>query len=119
MMSKKWILTIFIFLLPFSAWAIPTIPTVPSYPAIKGSGSTYYVNKDTGSNSNSGADGREWATIAYGISRMSAGDTLIVEQAKSAYIEALTISKNGSSSQWYQIKGKTGERPTIIVRPAR
>lgn len=113
-MSKKWMFTIIILILfPYTTWAIPAFPTIPSFPTIAGTGSTYYVNKDTGNNENSGADGDEWATITYGISKLSAGDTLIVEKAATAYDETFDINLTGTSSQWITIQGKSGERPEI------
>lgn len=54
---------------------------------------TYYV-ATTGSNSNSGASGSPWATIAKGVTNLVAGDTLIVSNG--VFNEYVTVANSGT-----------------------
>lgn len=118
-MKKINILIIFsLFLFSTFAWgALPVAPTIPSYPSVAGTGSTYYVDKDNGDDGRTKeqaqVEGTPWDTITHGISQMSAGDTLIVLEAATAYDEDFGMNLVGTSDQWFQIKGKTGDRPEI------
>ena len=54
---------------------------------------TYYVSP-TGNNSNDGSINSPWQTIAFGVSQLSAGNTLYLREG--TYRETLTIDKDGS-----------------------
>jgi hypothetical protein len=85
------------------------LPPIPSFPTISSPGSTFYVNKDVGNNVNNGSATSPWKTIAYGVTQLRAGDTLIIKEATSPYAEAIDITNVGTSSNWITIQGAPGE----------
>ena len=94
-------------------------PVIPTFPTVTNTGSTYYVDKDCGTPGNGTADDCDGdaddqiATIAGGIAAMSAGDTLVIHEGATAYAEDISITKNGSTTEWTIIEGAPGERPEI------
>lgn len=65
---------------------------------------TYFVSK-SGSNKNSGkTESKAFKTIAKGISKLSAGDTLVIKEG--TYKEKLTLSKKGTSQSPIKIVGE-------------
>lgn len=77
-----------------------------------GGSSTYYVDP-SGSNSNSGSISSPWKTVGYGITQVSAGDTLYLREG--TYVERIqspSISK-GTSSSPITVAAYPGERPVI------
>ena len=71
---------------------------------------TYYVSP-TGNNSNDGSINSPWQTIAFGVSQLSAGNTLYLREG--TYRETLTIDKDGSSASYINIEGYPNESVTI------
>ena len=85
---------------------IPPIPEIPPFPAVIANGKTYHVDIDIGrDNLNDGSSEKPWATLQYGIDRLSAGDTLIVHESVNGYNEFVNISSAGNRNGWITIKG--------------
>lgn len=74
------------------------------------SGHVYYVATD-GSNNYPGTITQPFQTITYGISALSAGDTLYLRGG--TYVERIVCSKDGTSTNRITISGYPGE--TVIV----
>lgn len=56
---------------------------------------TYYLNADTGSNSNDGSSGSPWLTITYAHGQASDSDTVILQESTATYdYPSMTFSKN-------------------------
>ena len=114
-MKKRW------FLLPLLCCsaseivlAIPPVPDIPPVPTVISNGNTYHVDQDIGRDFlNHGSSEKPWATIQYGIDRLSAGDTLIVHEADDGYNEFTKISKAGNRDGWITIRGAEGEKVVL------
>ncbi|HEX5014982.1 MAG TPA: hypothetical protein VFV72_12585 [Candidatus Limnocylindrales bacterium] len=75
-------------------------------------GTTYYVST-SGSDANAGTATSPWRTIRYGMTRLSAGDTLLVRGGTYAErIQSPTIQA-GTSSARINVAAYPGERPVI------
>ncbi len=96
---------------------IPDMPAIPSMPLTPSSGNTYYVNKDIGNDSYSKTKAQDqstpWKTIKNSISKIMAGDTIVIENASTSYDEYLYIDVSGTSSNWINITGNEDDRPTL------
>lgn len=127
-LNKPLLITIFIFLavillFPCLVLAndLPPIPEIPSFPTITSNRNTYHVDKDIGSDIYSNEQAQNpatpWATIRHGVNQLSAGDTLIVHEAESAYKVNTSgehdMIMSGTETNWITIKGADGERPVI------
>lgn len=73
---------------------------------------TVYVST-TGSNSNSGAITLPYLTIAYAVSKSSAGDTIYVRGGTYADTAKISISKSGTSTSKYYLLAYGSERPLL------
>lgn len=62
----------------------------------------YYVSPD-GSDSSNGSAGAPWRTIAHGVSRLIAGDTLNIEEG--TYVEDVDMISSGTPDQYITIQG--------------
>lgn len=74
-------------------------------------GATYYVATN-GSNGNDGSLASPWATVAYGISQLVAGDTLNI-RAGSYYESNITITADGTAEDPITIQAYAGESVEI------
>lgn len=72
---------------------------------------TYYVATTGNNSSGNGSIGAPWRTIQYGANQLSAGDTLYIRGG--TYVEAVKISRSGTSGSPITIKAYTGE--TVII----
>ena len=72
---------------------------------------TYYVST-SGNDSNTGSQSQPWATLKKSISKLSAGDILLVREG--TYNEnKITINISGTSNNEITIKNFPGENPVI------
>ncbi len=70
----------------------------------------YYVAK-SGSNSNNGSVGTPWLTVQYGLSQLSAGDTLNIKSG--TYAGKINITSAGSSGQEITIRNYNNDNVVI------
>ena len=91
------------------AFAIPSVPDIPPIPSIVSTGTTYHVDRDTGSNNNDGTYEHPWKTLQYSFDQLTPGDTLIIHESSTGYNEWVTITSSGSSNNWITIKGADNE----------
>jgi hypothetical protein len=75
-------------------------------------GETYYVQRNSGSDSNSGTSpASAWATIAKANSTLVAGDTVIVSPG--TYNESISPDGSGSQENYITFAAKPGSRPVV------
>ena len=74
-------------------------------------GSAYFVSAPLGSDENTGTSDAPWATISRGVSRLKAGDRLII--AGGVYRETVKIDAVGSEAAPITIEAAPGERVVI------
>ncbi|MBX3301830.1 MAG: right-handed parallel beta-helix repeat-containing protein [Nitrospira sp.] len=80
-------------------------------PAIAAQAATYYV-ATTGNNSNAGTSSKPWRTVAYAVSKMTAGDTTYVKGG--VYKETFVLFRqSGTQSAPIRLLNAPGEFPII------
>jgi hypothetical protein len=81
----------------------------------EGAGATYHVSP-SGSNSNPGTIGAQWATPGYASRRLSPGDTLVIgggTYSLEVFDDDMIIPPSGTADAWITIKGEAGSRPVL------
>ena len=66
------------------------------------SGKTLYVST-AGSNQNDGSELKPWQSIKYAVSKLQAGDTLLIQEG--TYQEGVKFLTSGTQDAWITIKG--------------
>ncbi|HZZ92466.1 MAG TPA: FG-GAP-like repeat-containing protein [Usitatibacter sp.] len=101
------------FTLPFQVWHKGT-PAVPA----STTGSTWYVNGTTGNDANTGAAGSPFKTINKAISKLAAGDTILIHGG--LYREQIDLGSapNGTAAKPITI-GSFGDGEVIIDGSAK
>ncbi len=72
---------------------------------------TYYVSAKNGNDKNPGTDKKPLKTIQSGVNKLSAGDTLIVQEG--TYSEQVVINRSGDSRNPIVIRAAQNQRPLI------
>lgn len=73
---------------------------------------TYYLDPN-GSDSNAGSQSSPWYSLDHAGSRVSSGDTIVVNDGTYDYTSAQHCSANGTSSNPITLKAASGAAPTI------
>ncbi len=111
MKNKRFINTsVFLLLILSVLLLFPTRSHASVLPKISSPGKTYYVSV-TGSDKNKGTIKKPFKTISYGISRLTAGDTLLIR--KGTYNESLRIKKSGKKNKYITISSYKKEKVAI------
>ena len=110
MKKNLFLLLVLCFSISENVLAITPIPEIPPFPTVISNGNVYHVDNDIGKDLlNNGSAEKPWATLQYGVNRLSAGDTLVVHEAINGYNEFINISNAGNINDWIKIKGADGE----------
>ena len=72
---------------------------------------TYYVSP-SGSDLSQGTESQPFATVQYGVTQLSAGDTLILRAGN--YHELVTMGRSGATNAPITLAAYPGEIPTLI-----
>ena len=82
---------------------------------------TYFVDKDNLSASDvpgNGSESNPWATIAYALSQIDGGDTILVKDSPTAYtIPGTTLvitGDSGTPTKYTELKAYPGHTPSIV-----